>query len=149
MCYWLVGLIGTGVAVAGQAQSGAEADAAAKREALLGEAQGADALARGGQEEERYRRQIAQVVGGQRAAIGARNVARSGTALDLLADTQNIGNEDALTIQNDAAREAWGYRQRADESRRWGRATRRNANAQAAGTLLTGAAQAYGRWKEG
>ncbi len=147
MCYvWLVPLISGGISAAGQAQQGAAAEAAAEREAQIGELQAADELTRGGIEEERYRRQIAQIVGGQKAAIGARNVKRTGTALDLITDTQQIGDEDALTIQNDAARQAWGYRVGADESRRWGRSARRNANMKAGATLLTSGAQAYGQW---
>jgi hypothetical protein len=148
MCYpALIPLIGAGISAVGSAQAGADAQEAANREAQIGELQGADALTRGNQEEERYRRELAQIVGGQKAAIGARNVKRTGTALDLITDTQQVGDEDALTIQNDAARQAWGYRVGADESRRWGRSARSNATMQAGATLLTGAAQSYGMWK--
>lgn len=145
MCWWL-GLIATGVSAAGQAQAGKEAEAASERDALVSELQARDALARGGVEEQRYRRQLAKIAGAQRAQIGARNVSRSGTALDLLSDTAQIGEEDALTIRNESAREAWGYRTRADESRRWGRAQRSNAGHQATATLISGGAQAYGQW---
>jgi hypothetical protein len=145
MCWWL-GLIATGVSAAGQAQAGKEAEAAGKRDALLGEMQAEDAIARGGLEEQRYRRQVAQIAGTQKTQIGARNVKRSGTALDILTDTATIGEEDVLTIRNEAAREAWGYRSRADESRRWGSAQRRNAQGQATATLISGGAQAYGQW---
>lgn len=145
MCWW-VGLIGAGVQAAGQAQQGQEAEAAGKRDALVSELQAQDALSRGGIEEQRYRRQVAQIAGGQRAAFGARNVRRSGTALDLLNDTEMTGNEDVMTIRNEAAREAWGYRTRADESRRWGASQRRNAGYQATASLISGGAQAYGQW---
>jgi len=148
MCWWL-GLIATGVSAAGQAQAGKEAEAAGKRDALLGELQAQDAIARGGMEEQRYRRQLAQIIGTQKAQIGARNVKRSGTALDIITDTAVTGEEDVLTIRNDAAREAWGYRTRADESRRWGSSQRRNAQGQATATLISGGAQAYGQWKQG
>lgn len=146
MCWW-VALIGAGVQAAGQAQAGKEAEAAGQRDALVAELQARDAESRGGIEEQRYRRQLAQIAGAQRAEIGARNVRRSGTALDLLTDTAQVGEEDVLTIRNEAAREAWGYRTRADESRRWGATSRRNANMQAGATLVSGGAQAYGMWK--
>jgi hypothetical protein len=144
MCW--VALIGVGLSAMGQAQAGAQSEAAAKERALVGEAQADDALARGGMEEQRYRRQVAQIAGTQRAQVGARNVRTSGTALDLFSDTQATANEDALTIRNESAREAWGYRVGADESRRWGKTARSNANWQAGSTLLTGAAQSYGVW---
>jgi lipoprotein-anchoring transpeptidase ErfK/SrfK len=146
MCYWWVGLIGAGISAAGQSQAGEDAQATAERNARLGEMQADDELARGSQEEMRYRRQLAQVVGGQRAAIGARNVRRSGTALDLLLDTQQIGEEDALTIRNDAARSAWGLRAGAGEQRRYGASAQRQGMYGAGSTLLTGGAQAYGTW---
>lgn len=143
----LLAFIPAAVGAIGQAQQGAAAEGAAQRDAALGELQGRDALSRGGIEEERYRRQLARLIGTQKAQIGARNVRTSGTALDLLADTAQIGEEEALTIRNEAAREAWGYRTGADESRRWGKGARRASNLQAGGTLLTGAADAYGIWK--
>jgi hypothetical protein len=40
----------------------------------------------------------------------------SGTPLNLLSDTAQIGEEDAQTIRNNAAREAWGYRNQANEA---------------------------------
>jgi hypothetical protein len=147
MCWWL-GLIATGVDAANQNQAGKEAEAAGKRDALVGELQAQDALARGGIEEQRYRRQVAQIAGMQKTQIGARNVARSGTALDILTDTATIGEEDVLTLRNESAREAWGYRTRADESRRWGATQRRNANGRATATLVSGGAQAYGQWAD-
>lgn len=149
MCYWWVGLIATGVDAAGKNQAGKESEAAGERDALLGELQAQDALARGGIEEQRYRRQVAKIVGTQKAQIGSRNVKRSGSALDLLGDTEQVGAEDVLTIRNEAAREAWGYRTRADESRRWGKAKRSNANYDATASLISGGAYAYGQWARG
>ncbi len=148
MCYWWIPLAASGLQAADQNQSGKEAEAAGKREAAIGELQAQDATARGGLEEQRYRRELAQIVGAQKSAIASRNVRQSGTALDLLSDTAMVGGEDIATIRNDAAREAWGYRVRADESRRWGGQMRRNAGRQAGATLLTGAADSYGMWMQ-
>lgn len=149
MCYWWVGLLATGVDSLGQQKAGAEAEVDAKRDAMVSELQAQDSLSRGGIEEQRYRRQVAKIAGGQRAAFGARNVRQSGTALDLLSDTEQIGAEDIGTIRNEAAREAWGYRTRADESRRWGRSQRSNADYRATASLISGGARAYGAWKQG
>lgn len=146
MC-WVM-LAGAALGAVGQMKAGADAKETAAINAQLAGIQAEDALSRGGVEEDRYRRQIAQTAGAQKAEFGARNVkGSSGTALDILADTAMIGEEDALTIRNEAAREAWGYRWQANESNRYGKAAYRNSQYAAGSTLLTGGAQAYGMWK--
>lgn len=147
MCW--IALAGVALSAVGTMQQGAQAKETAAINAQIAGIQAEDSLKRGGVEEDRYRRQIAQIAGAQRAEIGKRNVkGNSGTALDLLSDTAMIGEEDALTIRNESAREAWGYRFQADESKRYGKSAYRNATAQAGGSLLTGGAQAYGLWKQ-
>jgi len=141
---WLQ-LIGGGIDAAGKLAQGKQDAATGETNRRLGAAQADDALARGSIEEQRYRREIAQIVGAQKATFGARNVTVSGTALDLLSDTAQVGEEDALTIRNNAAREAWGYRNQANEASRWGANQRTNSRAAAGGTLLTSGAQAYGQ----
>ena len=140
-------LIGGGISTAGDLEEGKVASATGETNRRLSIAQANDELLRGSLEEQRYRREVAQIVGAQKAVFGARNVAVTGTPLDLLSDTAQIGEEDALTIRNNAARQAWGYRNQANESSRWGGAQQRNARGRAAGTLLTSGAQAYGFWK--
>lgn len=146
MCW--IALAGAAFGAVGQMKQGADSKETAAINAQLAGIQAQDALSRGGVEEDRYRRQIAQIAGAQRAEIGARNVkGGSGTALDLLSDTAMIGEEDALTIRNEAARESWGYRFQADESKRYGKTAYRNSQYAAGNTLLTQGAQAYGKWK--
>lgn len=142
-------LIGAGIGIAGDLEQGKIDEATAETNRRLAMAQANDALLRGSIEESRYRRQIAAVVGGQKAAFGQRNVAVSGTPLDILSDTAQIGEEDLAMIRNNAARESWGYRNQASEASRWGANQSANARGRAAGTLLTAGAQAYGMWKEG
>lgn len=148
MCYpWLIALGAGAISAIGQNRQGKEAEAIGKRNAQIGAMQADDALSRGNIEEQRYLRYVAKVSGAQKAVLGDRNVKRSGTALDLLSDTEQVGAENALTIRNDAAREAWGYRVGADDSRRYGRAARTQSLFGAGSSLLTGGAQAYGMWK--
>lgn len=141
-------LIGAGIGGAGQLQQGKIDDAAGETNRRLADAQANDAILRGSREESVYRRQIAQIVGGQKAAFGSRNVAVSGTPLDILSDTAQLGEEDALTIRNNAAREAWGYRNQANEASRWGANQKANSQLAAGGTLLTAGSQAYGQWSD-
>lgn len=54
--------------------------------------------------------QTAQMIGAQRAAMAANGVdLDSGSPLRLQEDSAKLGNLDALTIRNNAAREAYGY----------------------------------------
>lgn len=54
--------------------------------------------------------QTSQMIGAQRAAMAANGVQLdSGSPLRLQEDTAKLGNVDALTIRNNAAREAYGY----------------------------------------
>lgn len=140
-------LIGAGMETAGKIGQGKQDEATAETNRRLSVAQANDALLRGTVDETRYRRQIAMIAGQQKAEFGARNVAVEGTALDLLSDTAQIGEEDALTIRNNAAREAWGYRNQANEASRWGANQKANATGSGIGTLLTSGSKAYSDWK--
>lgn len=145
---WLVQLGGAALDWGAKRKQGEKDEKTAEANQRLANYQADDALNRGSIEEQRYRRQIAQMIGAQRNAVGSRNVELRGSALRLLEDTAMIGEEDATTIRNNASREAWGYRNQADESARWGANQKANANAAAGASLLTGAAQAYGTWRE-
>jgi hypothetical protein len=140
-------LIGSGISAAGQIAEGKQNAADAETNRRISMAQAQDALLRGTLEEQRYRRTIAMVAGAQKAHFGSRNVTMSGSALDALADTGQIGGEDIQTIRANAARQAWGYRNQANESSRWGQNQLNNSYAGAGSTLLTAGAQAYGQWK--
>jgi len=142
-------LAGAGINMAGDIAQGKQAQADAETNRLVSLAQGQDALLRGTIEEQRYRRHIAMVAGAQKAHFGARNVTTSGSALDALADTAMIGDEDIKTIRSNAARQAWGYKNQANEASRWGANQMNQAYANAGSTLLTAGAQAYGMWKAG
>lgn len=123
----------------------------AERNAKLAEKQGEDALNVGNFEENRMRLQTEQEEGATRAAAGASGASvASGSAVDVRASQQLVGDVDALTIRNNAARQAWGYDVEAANERMQGRlallageneaATERTG---AATTLLTGAANMY------
>ncbi|API59640.1 hypothetical protein BSL82_10180 [Tardibacter chloracetimidivorans] len=71
-------------------------------------------LQRGEFEEQRSRLQTAQLKSSQRATMGANGVDMSeGSPLDRLVSTDYLGEVDANTIRQNAAREAAGYRSRA------------------------------------
>jgi hypothetical protein len=132
------------VSAAGSLSEGNAAAATGEYNARIAENEAVDALSRGSNEEARYRRDIAQLAGAQNAFFGAGNVTRSGTALDLISDTAYLGEQDALTIRENARRAAEGKRSEAQGLRMQGRLAKRNSRFRAGASLLTSGAQAYG-----
>jgi hypothetical protein len=105
------------------------------RVALL---QADDAIARGKEEEDRFRQGIEVAIGGQRAGFAAMNVdVGFGSAVDVQADAAYLGELDALTIRTNAAREAWGYRVQAEDYRMRADITRREGINLEAGAGVT------------
>jgi hypothetical protein len=118
------------------------------------DAQRKDALTRGQQAEHQSRNDTRALIGAQRAALGASGVDIStGSAVDVQADAAGIGELEALTIRNNARREAYGYevdalnlRTRAAMTRVAGRNQASGLRDAATSTLLTGALSTYGTY---
>lgn len=145
-----------------QAEAGVHAREAADSQARLqdynakvADLQAADAVARGAEDESRFRTTVRTAIGTQRAGFAASNIdVGFGSAVDVQADAAYLGELDALAIRNNAARQAWGFkvsaedlRMRADIARRegvyleaTGQQQATNANYAAAGTLIGGTA---------
>ena len=105
---------------AGDAAKGAAESAAEQMEynAGVSDLQAADALARGQDEETRFRASVRGMTGTQRAGFAGQNVeVGSGSAADVQADTAYLGELDARTIRSNAQREAWGYRVEGEDRR--------------------------------
>jgi glucan-binding YG repeat protein len=123
---------------AGQAQ-----EAQAKENAKAANVQAQNAVLTGQIEEDRRRQQTRRMLATQRTAFAANNVdMSSGSAADILGDTAAIGEQDALTIRANAAREAWGYKVDANNSMNQGRMANAAAKNNATGTYLTTAGNA-------
>jgi len=126
--------------------------------AAIATTQAKDAVARGAEEESRFRVGVRGQIGAQRAGFAAGNIdVGYGSAADVQADVAYLGELDALTIRNNAAREAWGHKvQAADLTKRGqiarkegvnlaeaGRVNAQSAYLNGASTLLTGATNLY------
>lgn len=86
-----------------------------------------------------------QAVGTQRSAQAANGIdVNSGSAAQLQDDTAMIGELDALTIMNNAAREAYGYRVQAGQDLANAGQARTNASSKATGSILGGLGSAFG-----
>jgi hypothetical protein len=120
-----------------------------EQNAKIAERQAQDALLRGKLEEQKIGANTRQIIGAQRSIIGAQGLdLESGSALDLQLEAASMGALDAMTIRNNARREAWGYNVEAGDARNRAVLTRYAARNAAAGqrnaatsTLLTGALQ--------
>ncbi|MHB0785574.1 virion core protein, T7 gp14 family [Bradyrhizobium sp. 5.13L] len=142
---------------AGQAAaaSGQYSAAVSEMNATLADRRAKDAIERGQIAEQRKRQEVAAIVGKQRAAMSANGVDLTfGSPLDTLIDTATMGEIDALTIRTNANREAYDYRVQAANGRANATLQRSQADSaemggylKAAGTILGGGGQAYGRSK--
>jgi len=142
-----ISAVGAGVTASSQMAAGDYNAAIAEQNAQLAEKDAESALALGVVEENRYRRNVRQLQGSQATAIAANNLEQTGTPLDILTDTALIGEVDALTIRNNAIREAYGFSVDAANTRAQGQLERFKGRSQAAGTILGGAGDSFSTFK--
>lgn len=91
-----------------------------------------------------------QAIGTQRTALAANGVdVNSGSASQLQDDTAMLGELDALTIQNNAAREAYGYRVQATQDLDNSVQVVKNAKNSGIGSILGGVGSAFGSFAGG
>ena len=165
MCVAAIGIIAS-VASAAVGAMGAmqQANAAAasanyqaqvnQNNAILADRAAEDARKRGDAELAEHRRKVAQMQGKQVAAMAANGVdITSGSPLNILADTAQMGELDAATITNNAEREALGYEAQGMNFRAESQLNRANAKSaktasyiSAAGTVVSGVGQVSDKW---
>lgn len=136
-----------------QYQTGKYNSAVANNNATISERAAVDAEERGQIEADEHREKVDRLIAQQKAGISASGVEiNSGSALDLMVGTREIGELDALRIENNAQREAYGYRTQGMNYQAQAQLDRYAGNTGAIGTLLdtaaTGAYQ-YGVIKQG
>jgi len=90
----------------------------AEYNAAIADIQARDTEVTGDQAAQRFRSRTKGLIGEQRAGIAAGNIdVGYGSAVDVQADAALLGELDALTVRTNAAREAWGFRVEAEDSR--------------------------------
>jgi hypothetical protein len=108
--------------------------------AKVAKMQGQYALERGEQMGTRQRMATGQLRGAQRVAYAGQNVLLDdGTAAQANEQAAYWGEIDAITVRNNAALEAWGYKQAAVNSVLSGQMSMAQGMANATGTILGGA----------
>lgn len=113
-----------------------------------------DAIARGVEQERLLRGEYKKLVGTERNILASQGMdLEADTASAILLDTARQKEIDALTLRNNAAREAWGYKVQAYDYSAKGNLFKREADFGAFNTVLSGAAdyalaQQYGANKK-
>lgn len=163
---------GSGILLAGFLQSGAAAAGAvsqssalrtqgkyessqAATNATMAEMQAEDARNRGEVAAQDKAKQAGQLLGSQRAGLAAQGVALdSGSAANIQKDTEAMSELDQLTIRNNAAREAFGFKIQSSNYATQGKMTEIASKNAANNTILTGGmnalsygAKGYGDYK--
>lgn len=107
------------------------------------EFQAKDAITRGQESEDIFRKQIKGVIGSQRASFAAQGVdVGTGSSEAVQEDTAYQGELDALTMRTNAAREAWGFTMSAKNETLQAQNTRKLGKLQSANTRQVGRATA-------
>lgn len=130
--------------------------AVSRNNAIMEDRRAQEEIARGEQEASQRRRQIARLIGQQRANIGASGVEASGSVLDVVADTAEQGVSDLEMIRINAEQRArdrrynaQNMRAQADLQQMQGRNAARAGTLSAFGTVLGGAGSLAGSGKLG
>lgn len=126
-----------------QRQQGKHQQQVLEQNSRLAQLQAEDSIRRGDKEAAQVRKQASKIEGAQRAALAAQGLdVDMGSALDIQMETAELGALDALTVKNNAWREAWGYKTQAIDLSTQGRMANIGSKAARQQTLLTGGLQA-------
>ena len=126
------------------AQAASQAAALRQNAIYLGNA-AADARVRGLQESDLARVQTQQLIGSQRAAGAASGGVVGQDSYGIIEqDTAQLGELDALTISNNAAREAYGYEVERSDALTTAKNLKRQASSGMLSSVLGGALQGFG-----
>lgn len=132
-------------------QGAAASNAASAQESLyntnakFAELAADDAIKRGDKMVKQVKEAGKRTVGAQRARLAAQGIeVDSGSAQEIQEETAMITAEDAMTVKNNAWREAWGFKVEAAEATARGRFARVAGDAAYSSSLVTGGLKAAG-----
>ena len=121
-------------------QNGKYLNKIAKQNAAVSEQAADDAMRTGDINADAKRIETRGIIGTQRAGFAANGIdVNTGSAGLVQDDTAQFGELDALTIMNNAAREAYGYKTQAVDQRQQGKLAKYKGKMDAIGSILGGA----------
>ena len=140
---YMVGLQALSGAVSSY-QQGQTSKAISKTNERLGNMRAEAARRKGYDQENLSRQKIRQGIGSQRTGYAGQNVrVNEGSPSNMQAETAIMGELDALTIKNNAARAAFGYESESLSASLEGKLSYQSGVTSAIDTLLTGGIKAY------
>ena len=132
-------VLGSGLSAYSKIRAGSEQQKMFERNAQFADWQAADAVERGRINEKRTRQNTEQVIGAQRTSLASQNVdVNKGSSLDVQGDAAYLGELDALTVRNNAAKEAYGFSVEASDLRQRGKYAKQTSQMEAINTILGG-----------
>ena len=124
-------------------QNGKYLDKVAKQNAAVSDQAAADSIRTGATNADTKRIETRGFIGSQRAGFAANGIdVNTGSAGLVQDDTAQFGELDALTIMNNAAREAYGYKTQAVDQRQQGKLAKYKGKMDAIGSILGGVEKA-------
>lgn len=139
-----VSLVGGAMGAQNEQRNGAFQSALLIKNAQIKDNAAHDAEQRGAIEADQHRLKTRDLIGSQRTGFAANGIdVNSGSAATLQDDAAQYGELDALTIANNAAREAYGYRVGAYNDRMNAAAIKTNSKNNAMGSILGGVGGAF------
>jgi hypothetical protein len=130
---------GTGLQLIANEQDTRAKEEEAQQNARLAQRAAVDALERGAREAGQSRIDTSKLIAAQKVAYANSGVDPTvGTAANVQADTRAMGELDAKTLQNNAVREAWGYRTYGIKYQTQAQLAATRGTNQAVGTVLGG-----------
>ena len=140
-----IGLAGSMMQAQGQKDNGVFQSGMLKQNAAFKNQTADETISAGNTSADWQRVRTGQAVGTQRSVQAANGIdVNSGSSAQLQDDTAMLGELDALTIQNNAAREAYGYRVQAKQDLLNANQSVKNGNTAAMGSILGGIGGAFG-----
>lgn len=140
-----IGLAGSMMQAQGQKQNAAFQSGMMEQNAAFKNQTANETINAGNTSADWQRVRTGQVVGTQRSVQAANGIdVNSGSSAQMQDDTAMLGELDALTIQNNAAREAYGYRVQARQDLMNANQTVQNGQTAATGSILGGLGSAFG-----
>lgn len=143
----IASVAGTAMTAYGSIQQGKAAKAQGEYNARVSENNAQRARNKGTDQENNFRLKTQQLRKQQEAQFGANGVQLgSGSAADILADTDNFGEVDALNIRSNTDSEVEGYLTDANNSRIQGNNAQRAGNVGAFSSVLSNVGTVSSKW---
>lgn len=141
--------VGTGASIySAEQQSSYQAQVAKNNQTIAG-MNAQLAIQKGEQQAQAKQRATAELIGRERATAAAGNVeVDSGSPLRIQTDTAKLGELDTLTIRDNAAREAWNYKNAAAGFKAQAEQDQYAGNLEAFSSLVGGASSVASKWSQ-